>query len=107
MVRVPHHDPEHGGSIFLTTVSLSMGRRVRVAVRQAHRPEEDRGEDSRAAHEKLTRVGVLSSTLERLRSKRERFPHRSSTTILTARLGQAGGSWAFFNGLVKRDNTEQ
>ena len=58
MVRVPHHDPEHGGSIFLTTLSLSMGRRVRVAVRpirrahgpealegQAHRPEEDRGED--------------------------------------------------------------
>jgi hypothetical protein len=58
MVRVPHHDPEHGGSIFLTTLSLpfesvralslskwSMGRRVRV--RQAHPtskyPEEDRG----------------------------------------------------------------
>jgi len=30
MVRVPHHDPEHGGSIFLTTLSLSMGRRVRA-----------------------------------------------------------------------------
>ena len=30
MIRVPHHDPEHGGSIFLTTLSLSMGRRVRV-----------------------------------------------------------------------------
>ncbi len=25
-VRVPHHDPEHGGSIFLSTLSLSMGR---------------------------------------------------------------------------------
>ncbi len=72
MVRVPHHDPEHGGSIFLTTLSLSMGRRVRVAVRpirqahgpealegQAHRPEEDRGEDSRAAREKSTSGGVL------------------------------------------------
>jgi len=46
MVRVPHHDPEHG-------------RRVRVAVRQAHRPEEDRGEDSRAAREKSTSAGVL------------------------------------------------
>ncbi len=34
MVQVPHHVPEHS-------------RRVRVAVRQAHRPEEDRGEDSR------------------------------------------------------------
>jgi len=33
MVRAPHHDPEHG-------------RRVRVAVRRAHRPEEDRGEDA-------------------------------------------------------------
>ncbi len=45
MVRVPHHDPEHSGSILLTTLSLSMGRRVRV--RQAHptskHPEEDRG----------------------------------------------------------------
>ncbi len=30
MVRVPHHDAEHGGSIFLTTLSLSMGRRVRT-----------------------------------------------------------------------------
>ncbi len=30
MVRVPHHDPEHGGSIFLTTLSQSMGRRVRA-----------------------------------------------------------------------------
>jgi len=30
MVRVPHHDPEHGGSIFLTTLSMSMGRRIRV-----------------------------------------------------------------------------
>ncbi len=54
MVRVPHHDPEHGGSIFLTTLSLSMGRRVMVAVRQAHRPEEDREEDSRAARLKLS-----------------------------------------------------
>jgi len=26
MVRVPHHDPEHGGSIFLTTLSLSKGQ---------------------------------------------------------------------------------
>jgi hypothetical protein len=34
MVRVLYHDPEHGGSIYLTTLSLSMGRRVRV--RQAH-----------------------------------------------------------------------
>ena len=25
MVRVLHHDPDHGGSIFLTTLSLSMG----------------------------------------------------------------------------------
>ena len=33
MVRVPHHDPEHGGSIFLTTLSLSMGRRVRAGLR--------------------------------------------------------------------------
>jgi len=44
MVRVSHHDPEHGGSIFLTILSLSMGRKVRV--RQAHPtlkyPEEDR-----------------------------------------------------------------
>ena len=46
MVRVPHHDPEHGGSIFLTTLSLSMGRRIRV-------------EDSRAAREKSTSGGVL------------------------------------------------
>ena len=30
MVRVPHHDPEHGGSIFLATLSLSMGRKVRA-----------------------------------------------------------------------------
>jgi len=33
MVRVPHHDPEHGGSIFLTTLSLSMGRRARAGLR--------------------------------------------------------------------------
>ncbi len=33
MVRVPHHDPEHGGSILLTTLSLSMGRRVRAGLR--------------------------------------------------------------------------
>jgi len=33
MVRVPHHNPEHGGSIFLTTLSLSMGRRVRAGLR--------------------------------------------------------------------------
>ncbi len=46
MVRVPHHDPEHGGSIFVTTLSQSMGRRVRV-------------EDSRAAREKSTSDGVL------------------------------------------------
>jgi len=26
MVRVPHHDPKHGGSIFLTTLSLPFER---------------------------------------------------------------------------------
>ncbi len=44
MGRVPHHDPEHGGSIFLTTLSLPFEN---LRVRQAHPtskyPEEDRG----------------------------------------------------------------
>jgi len=42
----------------------------------------------------------LGSTLERLRLERKRFPQRSSAAIINAYFGQAGGRWAFFNGLI-------
>ncbi len=45
MVRVPHHDPEHGGSIFLTTLSLPFEslRAVSLSNRSNHFVSASRG----------------------------------------------------------------
>ncbi len=59
MVRVPYHDPEHGRRVMVAVRSIRHAHGPEALEGQAHRPEEDRGEDSRAAREKSTRVGVL------------------------------------------------
>ncbi len=43
-----------------------------------------RVDDSRTAREKPMGTSILTSTLERARSEREQFPHRSNATIITA-----------------------
>ncbi len=82
------------------TLGLSMGRRVRVAVRQAHRPEEDRGEDSRAAREKSTSGGVLGQYVGATPFGAEMISAPLERNYSIRLLGQAGGRWAFFNGLI-------
>ncbi len=51
------------------------------------------------AREESTRVGVLKQYVRATPMEAEMIPARLSATILNACLGQAGGRWAFFNGL--------
>ncbi len=59
MVRVPHHDPEHGRRVMVAVRPIRRAHGPEALEGQAHRPEEDRGEDSRAARDELTSGGVL------------------------------------------------
>ena len=72
---------------------------ARVLKNLVHRPVKKVPGARRARNRRAE--AYLGSTLERLCLERNCFPQRSIATILNACFGQAGGRWAFFNGLLQ------